>query len=81
MKILGTEEVGALLGINAATVLKYLHWCEEGGRYEDHPFPEPAGIVSRVYYWTEEQVPQILEWKRTRAGRGAGGGRPRKQPR
>lgn len=70
MKILGTEEIGQLLGIKAATVLKYLHWCAPGGRYESHPFPAPSGVVSGTYYWTEDRVPEIVKWNLARSGSG-----------
>lgn len=69
--ILDMEAVGALFGVPASTVARWRI------RYKDsHPCPEPAGHVGRSPYWTDAQAWKT--WEAARPGRGAGGGRPRK---
>ena len=69
------HDVGKELGLKAPTVLRYLRASHGAGRYAGHPFPAPAGYVSRKAYWTLEQVSDLRAWCQQRRGRGVGGGR------
>lgn len=75
--ILDREAVGVLLEIGTTTVTRYIMWSKEGGRYADDPFPAPSDYVGgRSPVWALEVAAKLLEWKNSRPGRGAGGGRP-----
>lgn len=74
--LLSTRDVAALLDVKPATIRFYRAHSKPGGRYEAHPFPEPDCIVGVVPAWSGEREPELLAWASTRAGRGAGGGRP-----
>lgn len=66
-KLLDSAAVGALLGINAATVRRYLY--ESGGtdrRYSHIPFPAPSGRIGQTVYWFGDREPEILAWSRRR---------------
>lgn len=77
--MLSTVDVGRILGeerrdgktgaLPAATVRQYLA-DSKGGRFRDHPFPEPGGRVGRSPVWLPDQIPAIREWARTRPGAG-----------
>ena len=73
------EAVG--LGWTAKTVSEYLSYSKPGGRYENHPFPEPDGYIGRGPWWLPERVDEVRRWAEGRRGRGVGGGRPRKAKR
>ena len=75
--ILDREAIGALVEIGTTSVTRYLKWSEEGGRYAETPFPAPDNYAGgRSPIWRVERAPELLKWKATRPGRGAGGGRP-----
>lgn len=65
--LLDVAGVARLLGVSEATVRAY----RSRGL-----LPEPCGHLMGSPWWTR---PVITRWQQTRPGRGAGGGRPRKQ--
>ncbi|MGX6604799.1 hypothetical protein ACWKSP_22125 [Micromonosporaceae bacterium Da 78-11] len=82
------EDVAELLGptIKGKTVSTYLYESqvkvgrgprERAGRYVKHPFPAPDGYHGKAPWWRLERADEILMWRDSRPGRGAGGGRPR----
>jgi hypothetical protein len=82
------EDVAELLGptIKGKTVSTYLYESqakvgrgprERVGRYAKHPFPAPDGYHGKAPWWRLERADEILTWRDTRPGQGAGGGRPR----
>jgi hypothetical protein len=85
------EDVAELLGptIKGKTVSTYLYESQaeigkpdaagkrRRGRYADHPFPRPNGYNGKIPWWGLERAKEILTWRDTRPGQGAGGGRPR----
>lgn len=76
--VLDTTEVGKLIGVQGATVTRYLYESRgPGRRYSQHPFPEPAGTVGQRPYWKRRQAADIVTWADSRPGSGKGGGRPR----
>jgi hypothetical protein len=81
-RVLGTfRPDGSGAPLTAKSVSIYIQESKPGGRYESHPFPQPAGRVGGgpgggAPYWTADQVSAIEEWGRNRPGQGAGGGRP-----
>lgn len=75
--VLYTADIADLLGVKAATIRHYRADSLPGGRYETHPFPEPNGKVGSLVYWEQDRAQEIRDWAAKRAGKGAGGGRPR----
>jgi len=73
---LSTRDVAALLGVKPETVRFYRAHSKPGGRYENHPFPEPDFVLGVVPAWSAERRQDIVDWDRTRVGQGVGGGRP-----
>lgn len=61
------------------TISQYLVESKPGGRYERHPFPRPNGYIGKSPWWALDRAGEFVVWQKGRAGRGAGGGRPRKQ--
>jgi hypothetical protein len=76
--VLDRAAVGQILGVSPETVSKYLIGSRKGGRYVDHPFPEPDGRIGRAPYWSPDRKEEIIAWGDGRPGQGAGGGRRRK---
>jgi predicted DNA-binding transcriptional regulator AlpA len=68
--VIDVPAVAALLGVKETSVHRY--------RVRDDTFPAPDVVLSGHPGWLPER---ITAWKATRPGRGAGGGRPRKNPR
>lgn len=75
-ELLTTADVADLLGIKAGTVRLYRTSSRPGGRYEQHPFPEPDDHVGINPVWRSGRKEEILRWSATRPGQGAGGGQP-----
>lgn len=80
--VLGRLRTGSAAGygdapLTAKTVSAYMTESRPGGRYENHPFPEPDGYVAKAPFWMATRIPEIEAWALNRAGQGAGGGRPR----
>ena len=65
--ILDVHGVARLLGVSDQTVRAYV---------SRRLLPDPCGHLMGSPWWTR---PVITRWQATRPGRGAGGGRPRKQ--
>jgi len=74
--VLYTADVAELLGVKPATLRHYRADSLPGGRYADHPFPQPDGKVGSLVYWNTDREQEIRNWAATRLGKGAGGGRP-----
>lgn len=68
--------IAELLGVKAATIRHYRAVSAPGGRYADHPFPEPDGHLSNVPYWLVTSDDKIRAWAAGRPGKGKGGGKP-----
>lgn len=80
---LGAAEVAALFGVQPDTIGTWRR------RYPDFPEPDaytgrPArcepddDAAGRVAGWLPSREVELRAWERSRPGRGAGGGRPRK---
>jgi predicted DNA-binding transcriptional regulator AlpA len=67
LQILDRAAVAARVGVAAKSVTRY---------WERGQMPQPDGWVSGRPWWYETT---IEEWLANRPGRGAGGGRPRKE--
>jgi hypothetical protein len=67
--LVDTSGAAALLGVEPTSVTRY--------RARREGFPEPLRHFGGAPVWTREQ---ILDWAASRPGRGAGGGRPKKEP-
>lgn len=86
LDVLLTADVAELLGVQKKTITQYLVESHEPvrgkpgwqGRYLSNPFPAPAGYAGKSPYWSRAQIPALRAWFENRPGRGAGGGRPRK---
>ena len=74
--LLTTANLADLLGVKPATIRLYRTTSRPGGRYEQHPFPEPDTHVGINPVWLAARKTEILEWAATRAGQGKGGGQP-----
>lgn len=65
--------------MKADTVLSYLRASQrpltgKPRRYTSNPMPAPAGRVSRVPWWREDQEAALRAWFNSRAGQGHGRG-------
>jgi predicted DNA-binding transcriptional regulator AlpA len=76
-RYLSMAQVGALLGVGRSAVSK---WRERHPPGTDHPFPAPDVEVGDAPGWAPERAEEIRAWRAGLPGRGAGGGRPRRQP-
>lgn len=74
--ILDRRAVADLLGVTPATISNYLYQSKPGGRYADHPFPEPDDRAGRSPVWLAERADEITAWATGRTGQGVGGGQP-----
>lgn len=57
--------------LSPKSVSQYLVESKAGGRYAEHPFPQPAGRVGQWPYWLPEQESEIRAWAESRLGAGA----------
>lgn len=64
-------DIAALFGVLPGTIET---WRK---RYPD--FPEPDAYVGRSAGWLPSRETELRAWEASRPGRGAGGGRPRRQ--
>jgi hypothetical protein len=64
-------DIAALFGVQPGTVETWR------SRYPD--FPEPDAYIGRVAGWLPSREAELRAWEASRPGRGAGGGRPRRQ--
>jgi hypothetical protein len=74
---MSVADVADLFSVQPGTVEK---WRQ---RYDD--FPEPDAIIGMnhgqpIRGWSPEREQEFREWEKGRPGRGAGGGRPKKNP-
>lgn len=69
-------DLADLLKVKTATIRHYRAVSAPGGRYADHPFPEPSGHLANVPYWLANRDDEIRAWAAGRPGQGVGGGRP-----
>jgi hypothetical protein len=76
-----TADLAALLGVKPATIRHYRADSRPGGRYADHPFPDPDGHLGITPYWNPERDQEIRAWAAERPGQGVGGGRPARRER
>ena len=65
--ILDRAALAARLGIHPDSVTREVHRSQ---------IPRPAGRIGHLPYWYEDD---LAAWEKTRPGRGAGAGRPRKE--
>lgn len=65
-------DLAALFGVQPGTVEKWRR------RYPD--FPAPDAYVGPFAGWLPSRHPELRAWEKARPGKGAGGGRPRKDP-
>lgn len=71
----GYAGVGQWFGVPGTTVSKWI------GRYaETHPCPKPDATIDGRPGWLPGSESAWRTWEASRPGRGAGGGRPRRQP-
>lgn len=82
--VLDRSAVAKLLNVKPITISRYLTESRRvvagrPGRYANHPFPKPDGHIARSPYWNRDRTQELLDWAKNRAGRGAGGGRPRRR--
>lgn len=71
--ILYRADVARILGIQPDTVTRYMKRYPKGHEFE---FPQPDDPDSPFPYWDATRTDEIKAWRGP--GRGAGGGRPRK---
>ncbi|AVH59948.1 MULTISPECIES: hypothetical protein [Streptomyces] len=78
--LLDLQAIATHLGLSYETVRSY-HTKAEANRRAGRPkvgdFPPPDNMFGRSPVWQDTTIDQ---WAAHRPGRGAGGGRPRKQP-
>jgi len=70
LPILDRSAVAELLGVAPKTISQFLVESKDGGRYAEHPFPEPDGRIGRGPYWLAAKRQTIIEWDAARPGRG-----------
>lgn len=75
-RYLGPSEIGTKFGVSASAVNK---WVDRYPPDSDHPFPAPDVAVGDMLGWDKKRLDEIRKWRANMPGRGAGGGRPRKQ--
>lgn len=73
-------DVADLLGIKPETLRAYRTHSAPGGRYEQHPFPEPDDRLGNNLMWKSAREPEIRDWAAKRPGKGVGGGQPAHKP-
>lgn len=79
-RLLTLAEIAEHLGLGVTTVRNYHQRAERNRReHRERPgdFPPPDQHFGRTPVW---RAATIAQWQRTRPGRGAGGGRPRREP-
>jgi hypothetical protein len=70
---LSIGDIGRELGVSENTSAGWI------SRYDDWPEPDvTVGLKKPVKGWKRERLPEWRTWLDSRPGRGAGGGRPRK---
>ncbi|WP_428966428.1 winged helix-turn-helix domain-containing protein [Micromonospora fluostatini] len=71
-----TAGLARLFGVGPATVAQW-RAASNNGRLPagTPPFPEPDDKIRNVPYWFPERAQELLDWRASRPGSGAGGGR------
>jgi hypothetical protein len=72
-RYLGVLGVAEALGVSRHAVHK---WRSRYPSDSAHPFPEPDVEVDGAPGWAARRVDEIMQWRESLPGRGAGGGRP-----
>ncbi|MEU6715717.1 hypothetical protein ABZ897_29995 [Nonomuraea sp. NPDC046802] len=72
-RYLGVIGVAEALGVTRHAVHK---WRTRYPGDSRHPFPEPDVEVDGSPGWRAERLKEIVRWRESLPGRGAGGGRP-----
>ncbi|MEO3868230.1 hypothetical protein ABGB18_05300 [Nonomuraea sp. B12E4] len=70
---LGVLGIAEALGVSRHAVHKWRTRYPDGS---DHPFPEPDVEVDGAPGWRPDRLGDIVRWRDSLPGRGAGGGRP-----
>ncbi|MEV4173194.1 MULTISPECIES: hypothetical protein [unclassified Nonomuraea] len=70
---LGVLGIAEALGVSRHAVHK---WRSRHPGDSTHPFPEPDVEIDGAPGWRPERLPEIVRWRDSLPGRGAGGGRP-----
>lgn len=72
-RYLGVVGVAEQLGVTRHAVHK---WRTRYPAGSTHPFPEPDVEIDGAPGWRATRVPEVVRWRESLPGRGAGGGRP-----
>jgi hypothetical protein len=72
-RYLGAVGIAEAMGVTRHAVHK---WRARYPSDSDHPFPEPDVEVDGTPGWRTERLAEIVRWRDSLPGRGAGGGRP-----
>ncbi|SEH01131.1 hypothetical protein SAMN05444920_11961 [Nonomuraea solani] len=72
-RYLGIIGVAEALGVSRHAVHKWRTRHPDGS---DHPFPGPDVEVDGAPGWRADRLGEIVRWRESLPGRGAGGGRP-----
>jgi hypothetical protein len=72
-RYLGVLGVAEALGVSRHAVHK---WRSRYPSDSAHPFPEPDVEIDGAPGWLAARLDEIVQWRETLPGRGAGGGRP-----
>jgi hypothetical protein len=78
VRYLSQAAIGRALGVSRYAIVKMR------ARHEDFPQPDAwvlndmneASTVNSAPLWLPERLPEIIAWRKSLPGRGAGGGRP-----
>ncbi len=72
-RYLGVLGVAESLGVSRHAVHK---WRSRYPSDSPHPFPEPDVEIDGAPGWVADRLDDIVQWRESLPGRGAGGGRP-----
>jgi hypothetical protein len=72
-RYLGVLGIAEALGVSRHAVHK---WRSRYPNGSTHPFPEPDVEVDGAPGWAAARLDEIVRWRESLPGRGAGGGRP-----
>ncbi|WP_222870083.1 hypothetical protein [Actinomadura decatromicini] len=77
LRYLTRDDIGAWFGVSGDAVRKWQERYADGETYR--PFPAPDVILGGTPGWSPHREAEIYAWHKGKPGRGAGGGRPRKE--
>ncbi|OLT13836.1 hypothetical protein BJF78_21010 [Pseudonocardia sp. CNS-139] len=72
-RYLGVIGVAEAFGVTRHAVHK---WRSRYPGGSSHPFPEPDVEIDGAPGWSPDRLEELMNWRSTLPGRGAGGGRP-----